>query len=252
MVLSGSGWPTRYTQLDRPIWTFLSVARFCHSIGKSGTVKLPWNSSYSHGRLHGDAARLRRGGCATALQMLTLALFVCRALNPFIISSSLACLRAKSSWGLGQPELAPSATEDLEAWWIAVASHWPVKEAPKIISLMMLVMRFIWIERNNRVFKNVARPEASVIDVIMAKAVESCGGVLWGFPLCPQTLGRSLFVVDICIFVCSLSIYKKACSLTRSRRKTWIKCCVKECSVCKYTEREIKSNRYSASPSSKT
>ena len=72
--------------------------------------------------------------------------------------------------GLGRPELAPSGIDDLEAWWMAVALHWPVKDAPKIRSLVLLVMRSIWLERNNRVFDRIARTEVTLLDAIMADA----------------------------------------------------------------------------------
>ena len=63
-----------------------------------------------------------------------------------------------------------SALEDLEEWWTTVALHWPIKEAPKVAFLVLLVMRSIKLERNNRVFSRVARTEAGLLDAIMAEA----------------------------------------------------------------------------------
>ena len=86
----------------------------------------------------------------------------------------LNCSYSRSIWfeilsGLGRPELTPSAMENLQDWWTKITLHWPTKEAPKVRSLVLLAMRSIWLERNNRVFSRGARTEAGLLDAIMAE-----------------------------------------------------------------------------------
>ena len=72
--------------------------------------------------------------------------------------------------GMGHASVAPLATSELLSWWTAAVASWPCSLRPKVRSLFLLVLRSIWMERNNIIFKNYARTEALLLDAILAEA----------------------------------------------------------------------------------
>ncbi|CAM0874176.1 unnamed protein product [Alopecurus aequalis] len=87
----------------------------------------------------------------------------------------IGCPFSRQIWfqvllSLNHPELAPSATSSLHPWWIRVVEGWSWAQTPKIKALVLLVLRSIWIERNNRVFKGKARTVPVLLDSLMAEA----------------------------------------------------------------------------------
>ena len=72
--------------------------------------------------------------------------------------------------GLGRADAAPSASSELLVWWPQVLDSWPSQLRAKVRFLFLLVLRSIWMERNNRTFKHVSRPEALLLDAIMDEA----------------------------------------------------------------------------------
>jgi hypothetical protein len=72
--------------------------------------------------------------------------------------------------GLGKPDLTPDANASLVDWWIRVATAWPAKPARKICSILLLVFRSIWLERNCRIFRLKAHPIEKILDNIVEEA----------------------------------------------------------------------------------
>jgi hypothetical protein len=60
--------------------------------------------------------------------------------------------------------------DDLLDWWPQVLNMWPSKLQPQARSFFVLVLRSIWIERNNRIFKNKSRTEVLLLDAIVEEA----------------------------------------------------------------------------------
>jgi hypothetical protein len=72
--------------------------------------------------------------------------------------------------GLDRTSLLPTNVDDLLEWWPRVLESWPTKLKPQACSLFLLVLRSIWIEQNNRIFKNKSRSEALLLDAIVEEA----------------------------------------------------------------------------------
>ena len=87
----------------------------------------------------------------------------------------LQCPYSRVVWfevlrGLDKAELAPSPLSELLVWWPASIDSWASALRPKVRSLFLLVLRSLWMERNNRVFKYIVRPEARLLDAIVEEA----------------------------------------------------------------------------------
>jgi hypothetical protein len=72
--------------------------------------------------------------------------------------------------GLDGTSLLPTNVDGLLEWWPRVLESWPTKLKPQACSLFLLVLRSIWIEQNNRIFKNKSRLEAVLLDAIVEEA----------------------------------------------------------------------------------
>jgi hypothetical protein len=51
-----------------------------------------------------------------------------------------------------------------------VLESWPTKLKPQARCLFLLVLRSIWIEENNKIFKNKSRSGALLVDAIVEEA----------------------------------------------------------------------------------
>jgi hypothetical protein len=85
------------------------------------------------------------------------------------------CVFARAIWfqilsSIGRPQLTPSNSDGLEAWWLAATRGWTRMKTPRVRSLLLLVMRSIWLERNNRVFNNKFKHEALILDELVQEA----------------------------------------------------------------------------------
>jgi hypothetical protein len=104
-----------------------------------------------------------------------------RVICPFSTSAdetldhlSLRCPYAYSVWAgvflhldIRVPLPTPQAT--LPAWWPASAAAMTRQDARAFNSLVMLVLRMIWLERNARVFDTKSTPSALVIDAVVGE-----------------------------------------------------------------------------------
>ncbi|CAM0945663.1 unnamed protein product [Alopecurus aequalis] len=100
---------------------------------------------------------------------------VCLQQSESIEHLLISCPYSRQVWfqvllSLNHPELSPTASSLLHPWWIRVVEGWPRAQTPKVKALVLLVLRSIWIERNNRVFKDKSRPVAVLLDSLMAEA----------------------------------------------------------------------------------
>ncbi|CAM0952359.1 unnamed protein product [Alopecurus aequalis] len=87
----------------------------------------------------------------------------------------VTCSFSRQIWfqvllSLGRPKLAPSASSSLLEWWPMVVEGWTSLQSPKIKALALLVLRSIWLERNNRVFKGKVRAVRVLLDSLMEEA----------------------------------------------------------------------------------
>jgi hypothetical protein len=72
--------------------------------------------------------------------------------------------------GLGHPNLTSLANEVQHDRWQKIPKRWPNHLAPKIRAILLLVFWAIWLERNDRIFRGIAKPVALVLDDIMSEA----------------------------------------------------------------------------------
>jgi hypothetical protein len=99
-------------------------------------------------------------------------------------------------WSLARSSLAPSAVDVLLVWWSSVLNTWPSKIHPQARSFFLLVLRSIWIERNNWIFKNKSRTEMFLLDAIIEEADR------W------KLVGMFPFISsDLCLGSCRVDIF---------------------------------------------
>jgi hypothetical protein len=137
----------------------------------------------------------------------------------------LSCSISRSIWfqvlsGLGRPDLTPDADASLVDWWIRVATTYPTKLTRKICSILLLVFRSIWLERNSRIFKLKSHSIEFILDSIIEEAKRwKTVGFLWAVHLC---CNRHHCWFCVCCGLCNslfLSIKKKVCFLAWSSKK---------------------------------
>jgi hypothetical protein len=82
-------------------------------------------------------------------------------LGPFGLTSSRAWVA---------PFFALMSVDGLLEWVPWVLDSWLDKLKPQVLSLFLLVLRSIWIERYNRIFKRKLRTEAFLLDTTVEEA----------------------------------------------------------------------------------
>jgi hypothetical protein len=152
--------------LFAPIWCYKAALKF-----KIFAWKAAWDRCWTvvHRKNHGLT---NDGTCALCLQEAET-----------IDHLLLGCSVSRSIWfqvlsGLARPDLTPDADASLVDWWIRVATDWPAKPARKICSILLLVFRSIWLERNCRIFKLKAHSIELILDSIFERPR---GGKPWVF-----------------------------------------------------------------------
>jgi hypothetical protein len=81
------------------------------------------------------------------------------------------------------PDISPTANLGINDWWIAASQRFSSKDRKAANSLITLVLRCLWIERNARVFENKRTAAPIVVNIIVDewKAwLASRGGTLRG------------------------------------------------------------------------
>jgi hypothetical protein len=92
----------------------------------------------------------------------------------FLTHLSLHCPFAQGVWGgltsrLGLPDITPRGTIGIADWWLLAVGRFARDDRKRANSLIMLVLRSLWVERNSRVFEQKRRAMAITLDLIAAE-----------------------------------------------------------------------------------
>jgi hypothetical protein len=113
---------------------------------------------------------------------------LCFTVDETLDHISLHCSFATEVWAgitlrLRLPDISPTANLGINDWWITASQRFSSKDRKAANSLITLVLRSLWIERNARVFENKRTAAPIVVNIIVDewKAwLASRGGTLRG------------------------------------------------------------------------
>jgi hypothetical protein len=170
------------------IWTaskeFLDKSPLFGLLWRSHSMALAWsilenvktilNSICLRGKWIGTGVGWERGDFFIACPTMIRALSVHNSPRLLIIFYSnilfLGPFGLKSTRAWVAPFFAPMPVDGLLEWVPWVLDSWPDKLKPQVWSLFLLVLRSIWIERYNRIFKRKLRTEAFLLDTTVEEA----------------------------------------------------------------------------------
>jgi hypothetical protein len=67
------------------------------------------------------------------------------------------------------PDICPSDDAILEEWWPAATARFSVADRKAANSLIMLVLRSLWLERNARVFERASKSAQATLSILLSE-----------------------------------------------------------------------------------
>jgi hypothetical protein len=121
-----------------------------------------------------------RGRCWTADRRLRRGLTshvicpLCDLYDETIGHLSLHCPFAQGVWSglisrLGLPDITPGGDLSITDWWLQATARFARGDRKKANSVIMLILRSLWLERNSRVFERKPTAMAPTVDLIAAE-----------------------------------------------------------------------------------
>ncbi|XP_071674310.1 uncharacterized protein [Lolium perenne] len=85
---------------------------------------------------------------------------------------SLHCIYAQEFWAdlvsrLGLRNITPSQNVGINDWWLLAPSRVAKPQSKQLNSLVMLALRALWLERNDRVFNGKRSPVLVMLDAVL-------------------------------------------------------------------------------------
>jgi hypothetical protein len=96
---------------------------------------------------------------------------LCGGADETIDHITLHCSFARGIWSglvgrLHLPDITPTGVLGISDWWLQASRKFCVRERKETNSLIILVMRSLWLERNTRVFDDKRASAAAVMNLI--------------------------------------------------------------------------------------